>query len=66
MMIIDIGRLGCIFTIDMRLDTYVYMNIGNTKLMYETFNLTIYYVSSFYMILYTAIGSFNLYIYIYR
>ena len=40
-----------IFTIEMRLDSNGSMNILNTKLMYETFYLTIYYIYSFDMLL---------------
>ena len=32
---------------DMRLETDGYMTIRNTTVMYETFNLIIYYVQSF-------------------
>ena len=42
----------------MSLDTDGYMTVRNTKLMYETFNLIINYVRSFYMIL---IGIYTLY-----
>ena len=43
----------------MRLETDGYNTIRNTKLMYETFNITIYYVHTFNMILEIGIGSFN-------
>ena len=47
----NIGRLLYIFTNAMRLETHQYMCIRNTKLMYETFNLTMYCIHSFYTIL---------------
>ena len=46
-----IDRLLYIVTNDSRLEKRRYMTIRNTKLMYEMFNLTIYYINSFDMIL---------------
>ena len=44
-----------IFTVGMRLDTFGYINIGNTKLMYETFKLIINYIN---LMLYDIIDSY--------